>query len=90
MDKLCCCCDPDLPNITVRLKCTCACCKGHVEENEVDGQDTPDCAMTVEESKKVEEEEEEGKDTTCCCCFRRKRHAKSKRKKCHSRDGAKA
>ena len=84
MDKLCCCCEPDIPNISVQLINT-PCCESHIEEREA--QVEPDLNMSIEEEEGREQKEE---DETCCCCFRIKRHAKSKRKKrCRSQDGAK-
>ena len=88
MDKLCCCCEPDVPNITVQFNC--ACCKSHVEEREV--KDEVDLNKADMKSLKEEEEEEEEESITTCCCFRRKRHAKPKKRKRQSseRDGAEA
>ena len=74
MNKLCCCIEPDIPNISFSFRVACACCKGSVEE-----YDEPDTNVTELEKIKREGVEEE-KEDTCCCCFRRKRHAKSKNK----------
>lgn len=71
MNKLCCCSDSELPEISVNV--TCACCESRVEEKE--GKDSPDFNIT--EAPLAEEEE---KDDKVCCCFRRKRHAKAKKK----------
>ena len=79
MDKLCCCLEPDLPDISVNV--TCACCESRVEEHSV--KDVTDSVDGEEKLEKVDEKE----DKVCCCCFRRKRHAKSKNDKKSSHNG---
>ena len=70
--KLCCCSEPDLPDISVNV--TCACCESHVEERDVtDSLEITEAPMAKEED--VQE------DAIYCCCFRRKRHANVKKKK---------
>ena len=91
MNKLCCCVEPELPDISVSFNC--ACCDSRVERR----TDAPDFDMAVKETseylqedkdqKKKEEEEEE--EITYCCCFQRKRHAKSKKAKKKRHDGGK-
>lgn len=71
MNKLCCCTDPEVPNIAVSV--TCACFESHVEVS----NDVPDLT-TAEE--KTEEKEKDEEDSVCCCWFR-KRHA-NKKKSC--------
>lgn len=84
MDKLCCCLEQDLPDISVNV--TCACCDSRVEEKNVN--EGTDLDLNEKEEAKKENMEEE--NTTCCCCFRRKRHAKLKKKKTsQSHDGKK-
>ena len=74
MNKLCCCADAELPDVTVKI--TCPCCESHMEDREEDETDSPnDQCKPVREKQKEQEEE-----TTRCCCFRRKRHAKLKKK----------
>lgn len=70
MNKLCCCSDSELPDISVNV--TCACCESHVEEKE--GKDSPDLNVVEATLEEVEEDK-------VCCCFHRKRHAKAKKKK---------
>ena len=78
MNKLCCCADPDVPDISLTV--TCACCESRVQQRKTN--DSPDLDIAeMNEKKEVQdeekkEEEEEEKYTVCCCCFRRKRHAK--------------
>ena len=76
MNKLCCCAEPELPDITVSFNC--ACCDSRVERRT--NKDTTDLEMPVQETADKEEKkiDEEDKVTTCCCCFRRTRHAKSR------------
>ena len=84
MNKLCCCADPELPDITVSFNC--ACCESRVERR----TDTTDLEMPVPETCKEEKEmAKEDEVTTCCCCFRRKRHAKSKEVGKERQDGGK-
>lgn len=75
MDKLCCCNDQSLPDISINFNC--ACCESRLEERVM--KDTVDLdtvkAEVVSEKKEIESDTEED---TCCCCFRPKRHAKSK------------
>ena len=77
MDKLCCCLEPDIPDISVNVNC--ACCESRLEERTI--KDSTDLNMSANETNSMREEKEEDKDetSTCCCCFRRKRHAKSKK-----------
>lgn len=90
MNKLCCCTDNELPDVSVNV--TCACCESRVQERKT--KDSPDLDMTEndvnEQDKKLEVENEENEyKTCCCCCFRRKRHAKKKKKKNISHHGSK-
>lgn len=77
-----CCCEPEVPDVTVNIKC--ACCKGNVEETTV--KDSTD--LNADEQPETIQENKE--DDTICCCFRRKRHAKLKRAKEHVHDGTQA
>ena len=92
MNKLCCCVEPELPDISVSFNC--ACCDSRVERR----TDAPDFDMAVKETseylqedkdQKKKEEEEEEEEITYCCCFQRKRHAKSKKAKKKRHDGGK-
>jgi hypothetical protein len=82
MDKICCCAESSLPDITVNVKC--ACCESHVEDHQA--KDSPDFNVIRGE----EESEKRDEDETICCCFRRKRHANAKKKKNEAHDGEKA
>ena len=86
MNKLCCCTEPELPDISVNV--TCACFESHVEQ--VSAKDSPDLDITKEEEETAQKAEEEEEDSICCCCFRRKRHANARKKKCQPSDGSKA
>lgn len=90
MDKICCCLEHDLPDISFNV--TCACCDSHVQEQNVQDVTDFDLSDEEEQKKEVEKEKVDEEDTTCCCCFRRKRHAKpkkGKKKKFLSRNGEK-
>lgn len=79
MNKLCCCGDNELPDVSVNVNC--ACCKSRIEEHEA--KDSTDFNITQEKA--------EAEDPTCsCCCFVWKHHAKSNRKKKSSRNGTEA
>ena len=87
MNKLCCCADPDVPDISLTV--TCACCESRVQQRKTN--DSPDLDIVeMKEKKEVQDEEkkEEEKYTVCCCCFRRKRHAKEKKKKKRTCNGS--
>ena len=76
MDKLCCCLESDLPDISVNVNC--ACCESRVEERVA--KDTTDSDMPPKETDRMRKEDDKD-ETSTCCCFRRKRHAKSKNEK---------
>ena len=77
MNKLCCCTDPELPNLT--FKVTCVCCQSKVDDRR--GKDSPD----------FNADEIDGNEEQASCCFplRRKCHAKveGKKKTVSSSDG---
>lgn len=91
MHKLCCCAEPELPDISVSFNC--ACCDSRVERH----TDTPDLDMAVKETSEHlqeqhqnhKDENEDEEEITYCCCFQRKRHAKSKKAKKKEHDGGK-
>lgn len=79
MNKLCCCIEQDVPDISLNF--TCACCESRVQQQRK-ADDSTDLETVDKEDqvKKKKEDEDEEKYTVCCCCFRRKRHAKEKKK----------
>ena len=89
MNKLCCCVEPELPDISVSVNC--ACCESRVQERKAkDVTDLTTSEMDITKANEKNKEEistdeddkaKEETDTTCCCCFRRKRHAKPKKNK---------
>jgi len=92
MNKLCCCIEQDVPDISLNF--TCACCESRVQQrktNDSTDLETSDKKVKIEVEEKKEHEDEDGdeeKRTVCCCCFARKRHAKDKMKKKRPRDGS--
>jgi hypothetical protein len=80
MNKLCCCAEPELPDVTLNI--TCACCKSRVQRRK--GQDEIDLDTVKEIAKEEIAKEEiakEEEDESICCCFRRKHHAKRNKDK---------
>ena len=77
MSKLCCCTEPELPDISINVNCVC--CESRMEEQ-----------ATRDVTDGSENERDEAEDETTCCCFRRKRHAKSKKVEMKPTDGREA
>ena len=93
MNKLCCCAEPELPDISVSFNC--ACCDSRVERRtdihdfDMAVKETSDHLQEQQQDDEEEKKDEEDDEITYCCCFPRKRHAKSKKSKKKRHDGGK-